>query len=240
MKFCLSNVKDFKNIITTAELVLNEIKFEADNDGLRFRGFDGGKTSFFSVDFKKEYFDEYSIENPETIVVDSSELIKVMKRVKNDDNVCITIDDYAFTVKVNDKKSFKINAIDIEYDTPNLPNIELPINTMVDFNDFKDSINDSTLYTNTFTIESDSGALIVSANGTLGEYNSELLVGDELEKGCKSMFNSNLLLSFFKLSGLADMVSLHMGTQLPMLLEVTDDLEEVAVELLVAPRIVEY
>ena len=58
MRFCLSNVKDFKNIITTAELVLNEIKFEADNDGLRFRGFDGGKTSFFSVDFKKEYFDE--------------------------------------------------------------------------------------------------------------------------------------------------------------------------------------
>ena len=111
---------------------------------------------------------------------------------------------------------------------------------MVDFNDFKDSINDSTLYTNTFTIESDSGALIVSANGTLGEYNSELLVGDELEKGCKSMFNSNLILSFFKLSGLADMVTLHMGTQLPMLLEVTDDLEEVAVELLIAPRIEEY
>ena len=81
MKFCLSNFKDFKNILITAEMVLTEIKFEADNDGLRFRGFDGGKTSFFSVDFSKNYFDEYSIEKPETITVDSSELNKVRKDV---------------------------------------------------------------------------------------------------------------------------------------------------------------
>lgn len=240
MKFCLSNFKDFKNILITAEMVLTEIKFEADNDGLRFRGFDGGKTSFFSVDFSKNYFDEYSIEKPETITVDSSELNKVMKRIKNDDDVCVIIDDFALSINVNGKKTFKINALDSEYDSPNLPYMEFEVSTKVDFNDLRDSITDSSLYLDTFTIESGNGALVISANGMLGEYKSELLVGDELKEGCKSMFRNNLINSFFKLGNFSDMVTMHMGTQFPILLEVTDDLEEVVVKLLVAPRIEEY
>lgn len=240
MKFCLSNFKDFKNILTTAELVLNEIKFEMDNDGLRFRGFDGGRTSFFFVDFKKEYFDEYSIDEPETIIVDSSEITKVMKRIKNDDDVCVIVDDYHMRIKVNGKKSFKINALDLEYDSPNLPHIEFPVSTMVDFNDLKDSVNDSSLYSDSFYIQSTEGALVITATGTLGEYESELLVGDELESNCKSMFRNNLLASFFKLSNLSDMVSVKIGHQHPILLTINDELGELSVELLVAPRIEEY
>lgn len=240
MKFCLTNFKDFKNILSTAELVLNEIKFEMDNDGLRFRGFDGGRTSFFFVNFKKEYFDEYSIDEPETIIVDSSEITKVMKRIKNDDDVCVVVDDYSMKIKVNGKKSFKINALDLDYDSPNLPHIEFPVSTSVDFKDFSDSVNDSSLYSDSFYIQSTDDALVISATGTLGEYESELLVGDELEGGCKSMFRNNLLTSFFKLSNLSSMLSVKLGNQHPILLTVTDELEEVCVELLVAPRIEEY
>ena len=240
MRFCLTSFKDFKNILMTAELVLNEIKFEADNDGLRFRGFDGGKTSFFSAEFSRDYFDEYDVGVAETIVVDSSEINKVMKRIKNTDEVCVSIDDYAFIIKVNDKKSFKINALDSEYDSPNLPPMEFPISTRVDFNDFKDSISDSSLYSDSFSIESASDdSLVISADGVLGEYKSELLVGDELVVGCKSVFRGSLMSSFLKLGGLADMVSLKMGTQFPILLEIMDDLDEVKVKLLVAPRITE-
>lgn len=240
MKFCLTSFKDFKNILLTAELVLTEIKFEADNDGLRFRGFDGGKTSFFSVDFKKDYFDDYEIEDPETIIVDSSEITKVMKRIKNDDSVCVTIDNYNLTVRVNDKKSFKINAIDMDYDSQRLPEMYHPVSVMVDFHDFKDSVADSKLYSNTFIIESMGGNLAVSANGTLGEYSSELLVGDEIENGHRSVFNNELISSLFKIGNLSDMICVNMGTNYPMLLKVMDDLEEIVVELLIAPRIEQY
>ena len=239
MRFCLSNFKDFKNILITAELVLTEIKFEADNDGLRFKGFGGGNASFFSVDFKKEYFDEFSIGAPETIIVDSSEINKIMKRVKNDDDVYVSIDDYSMNFTVNEKKKFKINAIDMEYNSQDIPPMEYPISTMVDFVDFKDSINDSKLYSNTFAIESTRGSLVISANGVLGEYSSELLVGDALKNGQRSSFNSDLINSFFKLGNLSDMIHVSMGMDYPILLEVSDEFEEAVVKLLVAPRIEE-
>lgn len=239
MRFCLSNFKDFKNILITAELVLTEIRFEADKDGIRFRGFGGGNASFFSVDFKKEYFDEYSIDEPETIIVDSSEINKIMKRIKNDDDVCVVIDEYSMNFTVNDTKKFKINAIDVDYNSRDIPQMEYPISTVVDFGDFKDSINDSKLYSNTFAIESTRGSLVISANGMLGEYSSELLVGDALRDGQRSSFNSDLINSFFKLGNLSDRVHVFMGMDFPILLEVTDELEDVVVKLLVAPRIEE-
>lgn len=240
MRFCLSNFKDFKNILTTAELILTEIKFEADDDGFRFRGFDGGKTTFFSVDFSKEYFDEYEIETPENIIVDASEINKIMKRIKNTDDVCVSINDYHMSIKVNDKKTFKIHAIDMDYDSPNLPNMEFPIHTKVDYSDFKDSINDSVLYMDKVSIESTNDSLMLSAEGVLGEYKSELLVGDELEEGYKSVFNNKKISSLFKIGDLADMVSVNLGMDFPILLELKDDCEELVVKLLVAPRIEEY
>ena len=240
MKFCLSSFKDFKNILMTAELVMNEIKFEVDNDGLRLKGMDGGKTSFFSADFKREYFDEYSIDAPETITVDASELNKVMKRIKNTDEVCATINNEGMSLRVNGTKTFKINALNSDMDTPNLPNMEFPVKAIVDFEDFKDSVNDSKLYSDAFSIESRDGNIMVSANGVLGDYESELLVGDEIVDGCKSVFRSDLIISFFKLGDLSDRVNVNMGTNFPILMVVTDELDEATVKLLVAPRIEEY
>ena len=239
MRFCLSNFKDFKNILITAELILTEIKFEVDNDGLRFRGMSGGNTSFFYADFKRDYFDEYEIDVPENITIDASELLKVIKRIKNDDDVCVTIGDLSLDIKVNGKKTFKINALDEDYDSPNLPYMEYPVNTSVDFDDFKDSITDSKLYGDSFTIESTDGALVISSDGVLGEYSSELLVGDEIKSGCRSVFNSDLMASFFKLSNLSDMLNVHMGTDYPIYLDINDEFDELDVKLLVAPRIEE-
>lgn len=240
MKFCLSSFKDFKNILMTAELVMNEIKLEVDSDGLRFKGMDGGKTSFFSADFKRAYFDDFTIDVPETVSVDASELNKVMKRIKNTDDVCVEIDNVGMTLRVNGKKTFKINALNSDMETPNLPNMEFPVHAMVDFNDLKDSIADSKLYADSFAIESKDGNLVVSANGVLGDYESELLVGDDVEDGCRSVFRSDLILSFFKLGDLSDRIDVNMGTNFPILMVVNDELDEATVRLLVAPRIEEY
>ena len=237
----LNNVKEFKNILTVAETILTEIKLELDNDGLRFRGLDGGHSSFFEADFKKDYFLSFELSDIDNIIVDSSELNKVLKRVKNDDDTSVIIDKDVLTIRIesdNNEKIFQLYGIDMEYHNDELPNIEYPINVNVDFKQFKDNVIDAGLYENKLRIKTEDDNLIIYNKGLIGSYESKLKMGKQY-KPVSSVFSMELINKLFKLNALSNNLNISIGTDYPILFKLNDNFEDVFIKLMIAPIIEE-
>ena len=238
----LSNVKEFKNIFTVAETILTEIKLECDNDGMRFRGLDGGHTSFFEANFKKSYFTTYELDTVDNIIIDTNEINKIFKRIKNDDDISIIIDTNFLLIKVSsekNEKTFKLNSVDMEYDSPNIPNIEYPVSFNINFKEFKETVTDANLYEDRLRMRVESDNLIIFNNSMMGEYESKLKLETSYEDTYTSTFAMDLINRIFKLTSLSNEISINMGTDMPMLMTLTDLFEDIEVRFLIAPRIEE-
>ena len=236
----LSNVKEFKNIFTVAETILTEIKLECDNDGMRFRGLDGGHTSFFEANFKKSYFTSYELDNVDNIIIDTSEINKIFKRIKNDDDISIVIDTNFLLIKVSsekNEKTFKLNSVDMEYDSPNMPNIEYPVSFTINFKEFKENVTDANLFEDRLRMKVESDNLIIFNNSMMGEYESKLKLETSYETTYTSTFSMELINRIFKLTSLSNEININMGTDMPMLMTLNDLFEDIEVKFLTAPRI---
>ncbi len=238
MKFELKSWKKFKDTILASELMLDEIKFEADSDGLRFRGLDKSHVAFMNLDIKKEYFDTYEIDLPETCIIDVGELVKVLKRIKSNDvlRFIFSEDDLIIQFDGEALRTFKIRMIDMVYDAPMLPNLNYECEVDVDLKELRESIKDCELYDDRVKISTDEQNVHITAEGGLGDYQSIIPVDTKLES-VESVFSLEWLKRFFKIGDISDIVTLKMGNTKPILLNFEDD--ELIVMFLLAPRIEE-
>lgn len=237
----MSNVKDFKMVMAVAETILNEIKIEMDSDGIRFRGLDGGHTSFFEANFKDDYFDTYELMKIDNIIIDTNELNKILKRVKNDNDTTITIDNDVLTIEIDsngNNKTFKLNGVDMEYESPTMPNIHYPVNINLNFKEFKENVTDSSLYEDKLRVKVQGNNLIIHNKSMFGSYESNIQLDDEYDD-CSSIFSMELVNKLFKLTTLTNDLNINMGTDMPMLFCLDNDYEDLAIKYLIAPRIEE-
>ena len=238
MRFELSNFKHFKDAMMISEAMLDEIKFEADNDGLRFRGLDRSHVAFMSMNIGKDYFDVFDIETPESCIIDTSELVKVLKRIKGDDTLHFSFDEENVTIQFQGqaKRTFKIRNIDQEYDSPSTPNIEYPCTVEVSYKHLLESIKDCDLYDDKLKISTSQYQIGLSAVGDLGDYEAKLDVDDELHGKLSSVFSTSWLKTFFKIGNISDDVEINMGNDMPLLLRFEDEFG-LTIQFILAPRI---
>lgn len=240
MKFELSNFKHFKDAMIAAEAILDEIKFEADNDGLRFRGLDRSHIAFMSMNISKDYFDVFDIKTPESCIIDTSELVKVLKRSKTDDIFKFQFDEENVTIQFegNARRTFKIRNIDGEYDSPMMPNIEYPCNVEVNYKQLQEAIKDCDLYDDKLRIKTLEYQIGLSAVGDLGEYEAKIDADGKVNPNLSSVFAISWLKTFFKIGNISESVEINMGKDMPMLLRFIDEYG-LTIEFLIAPRIEE-
>ena len=237
LEFSLLNIKQFKEIINVSESLLNELKFEYDSDGIRFRGFTPSHTGYFLIEFDKDYFLDYQLEKTDNILIDSFDLNKILKRIKATDEVVVTLADDVFEIKVNNGKNnkiFKLQGIYAMYDTPSLPDIDYKVKSSIDYNDFKESVHDSDLYEDKLRLRVENDNLVIYNNGIMGNYQSIIKL-DKKYDSCSSVFSMHYLMDFLKLSSVYEDMSISFGDDIPLLLELEG--EGVHVKFMLAPVI---
>lgn len=237
MKFKLENIKNFKDTIIASEHMLNEIKFEADKDGIRFRGLDGSHVAFMSMEIDKTYFDEYSIDTPESCIIDTRELVKVFKRSKANDKLIFSFNEEEIKIQFKGEatRTFKLKQVDMDYDSPSMPNIDYPITIDIDYKELKDLVKDAELYDEKLTFATEDQQFKIISGGEFGEYSSTISTLTKVKKASSS-FSISWLNRFFKLGNVSDEVTVNMGSDMPLLLCFNDE-DGLKVEFLLAPRI---
>ena len=239
MKFELANNKIVKDCLETICIIIDELVFEADSEGIRLRALDKSHISFIDMEWKSILFDTYQCSEPCSFTVDASELLKIIKRIKTDDVLSAGLDEGNLILKYNGDsvRTFKLRLIDVEYETPVPPTVNYPVHLSIPTDVFNDAIVDAELYGEKISLSVDNDYFITSADGEFGVNHNRYLHGESIGDYVKSTYSIPKIKEMLKAKGLSHEVRLGLGDDLPLTLEYHSPTNDYKLGFLLAPRL---
>ena len=84
-KIVLSDNGLFKDAFEAISTIVDEVACHIDSEGFRVSALDRSHIVFTSLNLKPTVFDEFECSKPEKVTIDTSEFMKVLKRMKGHD-----------------------------------------------------------------------------------------------------------------------------------------------------------
>ena len=214
--------KDFINLIYDST---DSIKLVFTDSGLKINLLNNSHVCFYNVEFKKEYFDLYEINEVEEYVFDSKDLFMVLKSASKGDILTIKCEDNSnaiFLFENEDKRrQFSIGVIDELYDSPVPPAIDYELDFILDWSDLKQCCTDldKIVGTDRFKLTAkDDGLFVSNVVGTMKDYSNQLNT-ENYSKEYSTVVNLSYISELSKLSKNGELV-LHMGDSIPLSWEI--------------------
>lgn len=238
-KLCLNPVKLLKSIFEPISMIVDEVQIQTDSEGLRLNALDKSHISFISLNMMTSYFDEYVCEAPQKINIDTNELMKILKRGKNDDTLIMTLEENNLIITFNGtaKRTFKLRLIDLEYDNPTPPSINYDANIEAPLNFLKDSCSDISIFSDKISFTCDEDYLHITGVGDFGDAEIKYVHGEKITETTKSIFTLTKVKDMLRCDQVSEFVRLGLGTNKPLSLSFVSLSEEVKLSFLLAPRI---
>lgn len=241
MKLELYNPSIFKEVFDCISHIVDECKLEFTNFGLTINALDKSHITFISLDFKYHLFDTYEVPENETILIDTVEFIKVLKRCKNDEIMRIATDNnnLILTFEGESTRNYNLRLIDNEYETPKPPSIDYPLTIEVPSNLIKDTLSDMKLFSENFRISVDEDYLRLYTEGMKGATEMKYLHGSNITEYVESGYSIEKFVDIFRASKLTETVELGLGNDLPVTITFKLVSGDGSVSFLLAPRLEE-
>lgn len=238
-KAVLSDSNILKTSFDAISSIVDEVQMQADSEGLRLDALDRSHITFVHLELKPGLFDEFAIDEPLKINVDTEELMKVLKRAKSDDIVELSVDEGNLIVifEGEARRRFKIRLIDIEYEAPSPPDLEYPTEFEVPFILLKNSIQDIEIVSDKIVLTVDADKFIAEAEGEFGDAKIEYLHGEKIDTNARSIFSLEKIKEMLKADKFSDTISLKLGNDMPLNLSLKMISDEGELSFLLAPRI---
>lgn len=235
----LSDPNILKTSFDAISSIVDEVQIQVDSEGMRLDALDRSHITFVHLELHKELFDEYECDEPEKINIDTEELMKVLRRAKAGDRLRITSDDanLILTFEGEATRQFKIRLIDIEYETPQPPEIGYETEFEVPFSLLKDAIADIDIFSDKITFKVDEEKFIVSATGEFGDAMIEYYHGGKIKEPARSVYSLDKIREMLRADRFSETATINLGNDMPLklTLKMPDDMGELS--FLLAPRL---
>ena len=238
-KLELSDNRIFKDAFDSISRIVDDVQIQVDSEGLRLKALDRSHITFIVLDLQAELFDEFMCDVPEKINIDSTELMKVLKKCKTSDVLKLSVDESNLIVifEGDATRKFKIRFIDLEYDNPTPSNINFTCNLNVPSQLFLDALNDMDLFSDKLTITVDLDNLIISTDGELGDASTRYIHGEKITEIIRATYSIDKLKDIMKASKFSEQVTLSLGNDMPIKVEFKLITGDGQLEYLLAPRL---
>ena len=219
--------------------IVDEVQIQVDSEGMRLDALDRSHITFVHLELKREIFDEYECDEPEKINVDTEELMKVLRRARAGDRLIITSDDanLILTFEGEATRQFKIRLIDIEYETPQPPEIRYENEFEVPFSLLKDAIADIDIFSDKITFQVDEEKFIISSKGEFGDAMIEYYHGEKIKEPARSVYSLDKIREMLKADRFSETATINLGNDMPLKLTLKMPEDEGELSFLLAPRL---
>lgn len=234
----IKDIAGFKSIFKKLEEIMLEITLECDEDGIRFRALDKSHTLFVDCTMNTDYFDEYECEDPLKICVDTTELNKVLGRLKTKQEVYVKSNNVAmtFTAVYNDNKSnYVIKLLNEVNDIRIPPNLSYDCNFHYKFDNIKEAIKDCELYSNKVQFNVDHDKFNVTCDGNMGNFHNQYTLDEDIGVTKGSQFSLEKVKCILNADKISKAVTLHLSEDMPLQMDLID--EGILIKYLIAPMI---
>lgn len=252
MEIVIDNIEQFKNFF--------DVIYESSSDSLELRLFpdrmvcgvlDRSRTRFFHAEFKEDFFDVYTIDDLESVVINIDDINLLLNTCNKTDTLSLEINDPYMVAKISSENGnsrvFEFVLPTDTVDTPSTPHLDLPFEFKCDISNIKQSVDDITKITNIagqdlFVFNIINKELnITTSDDTNTKYVNIIPVTFEKEsdENVASQFTLEFIKQMTKLNKISKEVTIKLGNDMPMFFTFEDALMSVKISGLVAPRISE-
>lgn len=238
----IDNFEQFKVFFDVVYDITDLVELQLFSDHMTCSILDKAHTRFMTVEYKKEFFSVYEVDDVESVTLFVEDMHKIIKSASKIDNVILETNENYLICKFESKNSnsrvFEF-VLPAEYiDSPQPPSIPLPVSFKLQLNDLKQGLKDLGIIGSSEIIFSFNNGLLSLTSGTevSANYSSNIRVDVDAEPFSAkfSMEYINQLLKFDKIN---KTVEFKMGDDLPLLYTFEDDIMCVKVDGLIAPRL---
>lgn len=204
---------------------------------------DKSHTRFMNVEFKKDFFPVYEVDDVESVTLFAEDMHKIVKSANKIDNVIIeTNENYLickFESQNGNSRIFEF-VLPAEYiESPQPPSLSMPVSLMVNLKDLKQGINDlKVVGTKEIQLNVQKDLLSITAGTeTSTNYIYNIIVDNESDEKMSARFTLEYIEQLLKFDKINKTVKFGIGDDYPLLYSLEDEIMGVKVNGLIAPRI---
>lgn len=245
-KLVLSDSELLKNTIPVISEIIDEGVFNIDSDGVKFLAPD--RTMVSVVDFKifRSAFEEYSVETPVSLGLNTSNLTSVIKRAKSGDKIILRSGEGKLIVELKGKstRTFEIPLIDIKTEKPPIDQLKFTTKIEVDSSIIEEGIEDAEVIGDAVFFEATPESFKMFARGDVSSSTLEIKKGEEglmsieANDSPKAQYPLDYLKKMIKIGKLSKRAVIEFAKDYPLRLNFTVP-DKMEIKFILAPRISE-
>ena len=239
----IDNFDEFKIFFDVVYEITDLIELQLYKDKMVCSILDKAHTRFMSVEYGKDFFAVFDVQDMESVTLFAEDLHKIIKSVNKIDTVVLSTNENYLTCKIDSGNGnsrifeFVLPADYIE--SPQPPSLDLPINFELELSDLKQGLNDLNILGSDeiqFNLSKDllsiTAGVEVSAN-----YSSNIIIDNDEEMVVSSRFSTDYISQLLKFNKIDKSIKLTMGDDMPLIYTIEDEIMNVSVKGLIAPRV---
>ena len=163
------------------------------------------------------------VDVPEKMAIDCNDFNTILKKCKNDDILKLSVDESSILIIFDGdaRRKFKLPFIDMEYDNPTPPNIDLPCKITIPSTLLKNYIDDMGFFSDKLDFIIDENYFKVKTSGQKGDAETEYLHGENILEVVKSGYSIPKLQEIMKAHKFSEQCNIYLGNDMPLKINFT-------------------
>jgi proliferating cell nuclear antigen len=243
----MSDSSLLRDSISTIGELIDEGIFKADKNGLSLIAADRAMVAVVDFKLPATIFDKFEVDKEQTIAVNMTNLVSVLKRVAGNEKLELELKDNKLEIKMRNAstRKFMVPLLDItQEEIPPINQLDFKARVKVKADVLKSGIEDADIVSDSIVFEASKDSFTLRASGDISS--TEL----NLEKGNDALLDINAtgvviarypldyLKKIIKASKLADEINLRWSKDYPIRMDFTS-VDKVSLGFVLAPRVSE-
>ncbi|MFP4005937.1 MAG: proliferating cell nuclear antigen (pcna) [Candidatus Hadarchaeia archaeon] len=243
----MKNSGVWKNCIGAISNLVEEIDFEFTEEGVEMRAMDPSHVALSEFKLSSNAFEEYELEGPQKLGVDLGEMDRFLSRAKKNDEFTLSFDESEGRLKLKFRgestRRFSLPLLEVEEEDLPEPDLDFTAFAKISAGAISEGLKDAALVGDNVRFELLEDKFLMGIESDTGSVEMELSEEDgglkelDVDEPSRSMYNIGYLDDMFKAASSSDLVEIHHGTDLPILMIFNIADGNGKLKFLLAPRI---
>ncbi|MBI2564413.1 proliferating cell nuclear antigen (pcna) [Candidatus Woesearchaeota archaeon] len=244
MKLVLQDPTYLKDSITVISELVNEARFTVNKEGLELVAMDPANVAMVVFKLLSSNFSEFQVDDKKELALNLANLKQVLKRSSASDVVSLEVEDNKLKVQLrsNSTRTFHLPLLDLEEREQKIPNLKFPVQAEMPSDVLNQAVEDSTVVSESVTLEIEPQKFSVLAEGDLSKAHVEIpadetvKITSETSANVRAKYSVEYLKKMMQGSKLADKVTVFLNQNYPLKLEYKV-VDKLLLNFILAPRV---
>lgn len=244
MKIEISNIEQFKNFFDVVyDVASDTIELKFFMDKMTCGILDRGRTRFFYAEYESKFFDVYDVDEVGSVYVSVVDIYNLVKLANKTDVLVIEfledIMNAQLTSDNGNKRVFEFAYPSYFSESPNFPQVALPVNMCLEVSDLQQSVKDIELVgTDIFQFVISQDTVTLMSDESTTKYAQIINTDVDIKDVMSVKFTLKYIKEMLNFKKISKEMEIELGEQ-AIIYKFEDDLMGVTVRGMIAPRVEE-